>query len=392
MKSQVAQPICNMGAVIESALTGRQGDSKIIDTLPAGSYSCGDMKKVLIGLAVVVVGGAAWFGLRAGKPGPRAVEHADDSAKVERRDINVVVESVGEIYPANQITVKAEVSGKIRHIAVIIGQTVKRGELLLALDDTDLLTEKQSAETEIEGARLQLSKTQRDFERNGQLYQDKLVSKEVFDNVKTERDLAQNDAERAQRRLQSVEDKLQKVRILAPFDGTVLTLPVNKGQVVSGATSVSQGTELMTFADLKELVIRSHISQVDITKIQVGQAAEIGVDSLVGIKMAGQVMLIAPIATVKNGIKGFNVDVLITKTDERIRPGMNANLRFPVTTATGALAVPVAAVFTEGKEKVVYLRGERRVVVLGATDYNFCEIKTGLREGEVVLLEKPAKL
>jgi len=354
------------------------------------------MKKVLIGVAVIAVGLAGWLGLRkSDKPSQRASERGSGTAKVERRDINVVVESVGEINPANQVTVKAEVSGKIRSIEVGVGLSVKRGELLLALDDTDLLTEKQAAQTEIEGAQLQLTKSKRDFNRNEALYKSNLVSREVFENTKTAQDLAQNDFERAQRRLQTVEDKLQKVRILAPFDGTVLTLPVSKGQVVSGATSVSQGTELMTFADLKELVIRSHISQVDITQISVGQLAEIGVDSLTGTPMAGKVMLIAPIATVKNGIKGFSVDVLITQGDARIRPGMNANLRFPVAAAPGTLAVPVSAVFTEGKEKVVYIRtaanAERRVVTVGATDYNFCEIKDGLREGEVVLLEKPAK-
>ncbi|MCG3146639.1 MAG: Macrolide export protein MacA [Verrucomicrobiae bacterium] len=354
------------------------------------------MKKVLIGVAVLAVAAAAWLGLRRGEPpGAKAAVPASDSVRAERRDIKVVVESVGEINPANQVAVKAEVSGKIQRIEVGVGQVVKRGELLLALDDTDLLTEKQGAQTEIEGAKLQLAKSRRDFVRNQELFTSNLVSKEVFENAKTAQDLAQNDFERAQRRLQTVEDKLQKVRILAPFDGTVLTLPVSKGQVVSGATSVSQGTELMTFADLNALVIRSHVSQVDITRIAVGQAAEIRVDSLVDAKMAGRVTLIAPIATVRNGIKGFSVEVLITQGDARIRPGMNANLTFPVATAVGTVAVPVSAVFAEGREKVVYVRRgtvpERRVVTVGATDYNFCEITAGLQDGEVVLLEKPVK-
>lgn len=345
------------------------------------------MKKIFLGTSLLVLGVTA---LLAAEHSP---DRPDGTVKVVRRDVEVTVEAVGEINPANQVTVKAEVSGRIRSIAVVVGQTVKRGELLLALDDTDLLTERQAAQTEIDGAQLQLTKAQRDFTRNKELFESKLVSKETYDNSKTERDLAQNDFERAERRLQTVEDKLQKVRIVAPFDGTVLTLAVSKGQVVSGATSVSQGTELMTFADLNELVIRPHISQVDIAKMETGQVATITVNSLTGVKMEGRVILIAPVATVKTGIKGFSMDVLITRGAARIRPGMNANVVFPISRAEHVLTVPVSVVFTEGKEKVVYIpKGtgyERRVVELGASDYKYCEVTSGLNEGDIVASERP---
>jgi len=97
---------------------------------------------------------------------------------------------------------------------------------------------------------------------------------------------------------------------------------------------------------------------------------------------------------VKNGIKGFSVDVLITKGDQRLRPGMNANLRFPVAHVESAISVPLAAVFVEEKEKVVYVKtpqgSERRKVGVGVSDYNHCEILDGVSEGEEVLLERPA--
>jgi HlyD family secretion protein len=355
------------------------------------------MKKVLWVMVAGVVAAGIWWGWREKDkaPEPRPDRGGGRrSAKVELRDIAVVVESVGEINAANQVTVKPEVSGKIREVAVSVGQTVKRGDLLLALDDADLLSEQAAAKTEIEGTQLQLTKARRDLERLKDLFASQLVSQETFENAKTAADLAANDLERSQRRLQIIEDKLSKVRILAPFDGTVLTLPVSPGQVVSGATSVSQGTELMTFANLNELVIRSHVSQVDIAKILVGQAAEITVDSLPNVTLTGRVILIAPVATVKSGIKGFSVDVLITHPDPRIRPGMNANLRFPIAEATQVPAVPVSAVFSEGTNKVIYVRAgpqtERRVVTLGVTDYNYCEVKTGVTPGETVALEKPA--
>jgi RND family efflux transporter MFP subunit len=353
------------------------------------------MKKLLIVLAVLAVGAGGWWWFHnrplATKP---AVPATPDTAPVKRRTINVVVEAIGEVQPANQVMVKSEVSGRIKTMNVITGQQVKRGAVLATLDDADLLTEKSAAETEIAGTQVRLDKAQRDYDRHRDLFREQLVSQEVFDNSKTALDTARNEFEKAQSRLRLVEDKLKKVQILAPFDGTVLNVLVSKGQVVSGATGVSQGTDLMAFADLNEMILRAHVNQVDAGKLQAEQAATITVSSVPDVVWDGRVILIAPQATVKSGIKGFLVDVLILKPDPRLRPGMNAALNFAVAHAADVLAVPLAAVFQERQEKVVYVAAtnapERRVVTTGVSDTRHCEIRTGLTEGETVLLERPA--
>ncbi len=355
------------------------------------------MKKVVAILVVLLIAGALGWGWRVrqaqGKR-PDAGFKDDDVVVVKRRTIDSVVEAIGEVHPANQVQVKSEVSGRVQTVDVITGQLVKRGTLLATLDDTDLLTEKSAAQTEIDGAQLRLDKAQRDFDRQRDLHREKLVSQEVFDSARTTLDLARNEIEKSQRRLQIVEDKLSKVRILAPFDGTVLNVAVSKGQVVSGATGVAQGTDLMSFADLNEMVIRAHVNQVDAAKVQPDQVAQITVDSLPGTQLAGKVTLVAPQATMKNNIKGFTVDVLITESDPRLRPGMNANLKFPVARVEKAIAVPISAVFLEEREKVVYLRSpngpQRRVVTVGIADFRHCQILDGVADGDTVLLRRPA--
>jgi RND family efflux transporter MFP subunit len=352
------------------------------------------MKKTLIIIAVLALAGTGWWGFRrtgsanGSAPGPTA------TGKVERRTIEVQVEVVGEINPANQVTVKSEVSGRIQQIDVATGQEVRKGEPLLSLDDRDLVTERDAAQTQITGAKVQLEKAQRDLDRLAELLKSALVSQEVYDNARTALELARNDYELAQRRLQSVEDKLKKIRIDAPFDGTVLSVAVSKGQVVSGAAGVNAGTELMTFANLDQMLIRAHVNQVDVTRLERGQQARITIDSLAGVEITGAITLIAPVATVKSDVKGFDVDVLVARSDPRIRPGMNANLKFPVAKLENALTVPLAAVFSEGTNKVVYVRladgrSERRVVKLGANDYRHTAVTDGLHEGETVLLERP---
>ncbi len=355
------------------------------------------MKKLVITVTgAAVIAWIAWSILRPPIHGRgRAGALVPTSATIGRGTIEVIVEAIGEINPANQVTVKAEVGGRVKETAVRTGQHVTRGTLLISLDDTDLLTERDAALTDIAGARFELDKAQRDFDRLSDLFASELVSREAFDNARTALQLSSNVFLRAEKSLQGVEDKLKKIRIDAPFDGTVLSILVSEGQVVSGAAGVNQGTDLMTFADLNQMMIRAHINQVEIINIQPDHEVEIMVDSLPETTLEGRVVLIAPIATVKDKIKGFNVDVLITRNDPRVRPGMNANLTFPVILLEDVLTVPVAAVFTEGEETVVYLETAedpapaRRVVEIGPSDFQQAQILAGLAEGDTVRLQKP---
>ncbi|MCX7869378.1 MAG: efflux RND transporter periplasmic adaptor subunit, partial [Terrimicrobiaceae bacterium] len=204
---------------------------------------------------------------------------------------------------------------------------------------------------------------------------------------------AENTLEKARSRLRTVEDKLRKTRILAPADGTVLDILVNEGQVVVAAASVNAGTVLMNFADLSRLLINSHVNQMDAPSLKVGQSLEVNMPTAP--PLHATIEFIAPLATVKNNIKGFEVQALLDARDSRLKPGMSVSMTVPVARAAGAVAVPVAGVFREEKQTVVYVRKagsiERREVEVGISDLGFAEIRSGLAEGEQILLYRPAE-
>jgi HlyD family secretion protein len=194
-----------------------------------------------------------------------------------------------------------------------------------------------------------------------------------------------------------VEDKLSKTRILAPFDCTVLTRPVSLGQTVSGAAGFNAGTEVLSVANLKDMIVAAHINQADVTRMKVSQNVEIQVESVPGLRMAGHVERIAPQAIIKNGIKGFSARIVIDHIDPRVRPGMTSILSIPVASVESALSVPLSAVFSERGERFVYVKGEneqfeRRIVQIGISDYSFAEVQKGLTNGEVVALELPSDI
>lgn len=348
---------------------------------------------VVLGILAALVAGGFWAREKWGNTEPEGPNPAMVTV-AERRDIESNLLLTGEVTPAYKSDIKAEVGGKIRKIHVQVGDFVKKGGLLVTIDDTDLLTEKKSAETDIVGAELAVDKNRGNFERAQSLFKQKLISKEVFDNLKADLDISENTLEKAKSRLQIVLDKLAKTKITAPADGTVLDIPVTEGLVVVAAASVNSGTVLMTFADLSQLLIESHVNQVDAPRLTRGQAVEVKMSDSTDVPVKARIEFIAPLAVVKNNIKGFQVKALIEDTESRLKPGMSVSMNVPVGAAQKAVSVPVSAVFKDSRQNVVYVRKgdstEKRKVTVGINNLSFVEIKSGLNEGEEILLVEPS--
>ena len=155
----------------------------------------------------------------------------------------------------------------------------------------------------------------------------------------------------------------------------------------------------MTLADLSRLLISAHVNQLDAGKLSPGQRMTVtppdGNPGQADQSKAAEayVSFIAPLATVKNNIKGFEVTGVLEGAGHGLKPGVSVSMAIPLGTAENVLAVPVTAVFEEKGTKVVYVPGksgpERREVAIGLSDLSLVEIQSGLSEGEEVLLAKP---
>ena len=232
-------------------------------------------------------------------------------------------------------------------LPVDVGDRVKKDALLFQLDDKLLQQQRASNLTDIEKAKLNLEKAERDYKRAQQLLADKLISQELYDDTKTAYDLAKNALERTQKDLALTDEQLTKTVVRAPFDCTVLTRPVSSGQAVSGSGGFNSGTEVLTIADLNSMIINAQVNQADVPRLKVGETVEVTVEAVAGLKVTGVVERISPQATIKNNIKGYPARILLKNVDPRVRPGMTANVKIPVASADNVTAVPLAAVFTE---------------------------------------------
>ncbi len=354
------------------------------------------MKKWIIFLVIAALGGGSWyyFNHQQGKAEPVTQRHDRGTHQVQRRSIQLSITAAGDISPAEQVSVIPETSGRIKALLVDIGDNVKKGDVLVTLDDETLLKERDTQCTDIDGSRLQVERDERNYTRASQLFENGLLSKEEYENSLSTYQISTNNLVRAEKALAQIDERLSKTQILAPFDCTVLTRPVSVGQAVSGSDGASGGTECLTVADLNQMVIDSHINQADVTRLKIGQKVDIQVEAVTGLKLTGVIERIAPQATLKNNIKGFSCRILLENPDERVRPGMTANISIPIALADNVLAVPLSAVFTEGGERFVYVKKneswEQRPVKIGVADFSFVEITEGLYEEDTVALEPPS--
>lgn len=373
------------------------------------------MRSVILALLVIALvgtGGYLWLGARKpGGSGPNSGAADSDrqtTARVGRGSINPSVGVAGEIGPAEQVSVRPEVNGRIFELPVDVGDQVKKGGLLFALDDRDLRIEAETRQNQIESTKLQFDKARlmmeqakRDYERDKEMFEARLLSQQVFETTRQryessmkDNDLARNSIERSEKDFALAQERLLKTRIAAPFDCTVLTRPVSVGQAVSGSGGFNSGTEVLTIADLSSMIINAHVNQADVIRLKAGMKVEVEVDAVPGLKVGGEVERIAPQATVRNQIKGYSTRIALNEIDPRIQPGMTASISIPIVGVENALTIPLVAVFTEmGGEHYVYARVgesyERKAVVVGLSDFFHAEIKSGLSEGDEISLEPP---
>jgi HlyD family secretion protein len=294
--------------------------------------------------------------------------------KVSRRNVTEIVVANGKIQPVIQVVISPEVAGEIVALPVKEGNRVKKGDLLVQIKPDNYKASRNSAEANYKSAtagkslmQAQLDQAEKEYNRNLELFQNKLVSDSVFLDFKTAYQVAKlhyenavHQEDQAKFQLDKANDDLAKTTIASPIDGTISRLKSQLGERVLG-TSFNMGTEIMTVSDLGEMEARVDIGEMDVVLIAPGQNARLEVDAFKDRKFSGIVTEIA------NSAKGtsltamsssssqdatkFEVRIRI-KEKETFRPGMSVNAEIETRSRTNVLTVPIASVTTRlPKEK-----------------------------------------
>lgn len=290
--------------------------------------------------------------------------------KVERRDITQTVTATGKIDPEFKVVITPEVSGEIVYLPVKEGQRVRKGDLLLKIKQDQYLAQRdravanlQSAKASLAIQKIQLKKIESDYNRVQELFKKGLSSEVELEAIKAQYETARAQVLAAESTVQQMEaavkeanENLAKTVITSPMDGIVSQLNVKLGERVLG-TGFTQGSNLMTIADLSKMVAVVDVDENDVVLISIGDTAKVKVDAFPGKVFTGVVYEIGNTAKSKGlgtqeEVVNFEIKIRILDSNVDLKPGMSCNAEIMTDTRTNVLAVPIQSVTIRGKEAI----------------------------------------
>jgi RND family efflux transporter MFP subunit len=326
------------------------------------------MKKRWIGTgiaAVVLLGGVVAARSRGKNAAPKEDSSPFRLGKAEAEDLQVSVREVGVVDPETKVDVKSAVSGKVVSLKVREGAVVRVGDVLAEVEPD--VTQAQSlsdVQAGVRESRLRLEDAEREYANQKALFDNGLVGSDAMKAGTNKRELAAQELRAAQTRYQIVEDHgipisgdstTQKARVTSPMNGVVIKKGVELGETVtSGVSSFNEGTVLFTVADLKSLLIRVNLNEVDIAKVRVGEPVRITLDAYPQKIFSGKVRFVAPAAKLVDKIKVFEIEVALDELSDAYRTGMSANVEILGERRPHAISIPLEALQRRDGKPVAY--------------------------------------
>jgi HlyD family secretion protein len=270
------------------------------------------------------------------------------TAKVERRSIEVSVDSSGVVEPLAAVEVKSKASGEVLELLVDIGDYVDEGALLVRIDPRTVSNRLAQAEAELVAARSRRRISETQMERAESLLKQGTYTESDHESAALELANAQAQVVSATVAVENARIAVDDTDIRAPVSGTIIAKPVEKGQVISSPTQdFGGGTLLLTMADLGAVRIRALIDETDIGKVRPGMPARVTVAAYPNQPFDGEVTKIEPQAVVEQNVTMFSVLISIQNPEGLLMPGMNAEVEVSVARRDDVLTVPVIALRTE---------------------------------------------
>lgn len=294
----------------------------------------------------------------------------------------------GSIQPERRADLRAEVSAVVLQVLKENGEPVKRGDLLVKLDETAIRDSLLSADAGVRAAEQALDQANRQLERLKTLRASGMTSAAAFDEAEVRRNSAQSELSAARSRAATARQQLARTQVRAPFDGIV------SDRKVSAGDTATIGKELVKVIDPNSMRFEGRVSTDKISLVKVGQPVKFHINGYGDQQFAGTVKRIDPSA---NDITR-QVEVLVGLTGEQPRvAGLYAEGRIDAETSD-ALMLPESAIVRSGDETYTWRVKDAKLskvnLQVGMRDQrtgNF-EIKTGLAAGDTVLRSPSSNL
>jgi HlyD family secretion protein len=376
---------------------------------------------LLIGGAAIVVAAIIIASVRSSGPKGEKVYTEKAAAKT----IESVVTAPGQIDPKVKVNISAHIVGKIEKLYFKEGDAVRRGQKLVELEKRvyiaqrdGLRAELASRRVEVQRARAALRTAEAAYQRAQNLSKQGIQAQELFDQAHLAYDNANaallaagQGVNQAAAGLRQADEDLSRTTIVSPLDGKVVQLDAREGEVVVTGTMNNPGSVIAVIADLSQILAEAEVGETEVVSIRENQQARIKVDAVVDLEYTGHVVEIGSSAAVRQGagagIRYFKVKTAIDNADERLRPGMSAQVSIVTSRAQNVVTVPIQSVVErlpgqkataaqdddKPKKKYVFMvvnggkdgKAKQVEVTTGISDATHVAILSGVKVGDAVV-------
>lgn len=303
----------------------------------------------------------------------------------------------GSIEPRDEILVKPNMNGIIAELNHLPGDFVQEGELIAKIQMVPDVAMVQSAASRVDAARVDLKRTEEVYNRDKSLYDQKILAKETYETslanyrrAKIEYSSAVEQLDLTRTGSSASTSKRNNTLVFATVTGTILEQPVKVGSRVTMANNFSEGTTVVSIADLTDLLFIGNVNESDVNNVTVGSPVTIHVGALKDKTYHAVVEYVSPKGKDTSGTILFEVKAAISGDDlSALKAGFSSNAEVEMAHKTGVLTIPEATVTYEGDKSFVFVKGskgeyEKKEVTLGLSDGIKVEVLSGLTGDETL--------
>ena len=334
--------------------------------------------------------------------------------------LEVSIEASGVIEAISSVEIKSKASGEVLFLGAEVGDFVDRGFMLAQIDQRTANNIVDQTKSDLEAAKVRLLNAESQYDRGIELHKQSSISDKDFEDIKENYAQAKSTLVRNEVSFENAKISLDDTEVKSPIDGTVISRPVEVGQVISSPTSAfGEGSILMMMADLSKVRVRALVDEIDVGKVEIGQSVSIKVAAYRDREFIGTVSKIEPKAYIQQNVTtfpvlidinnegnllliGMNTDVVIQILDKNVSlsvPTMSLRTRKDIYTAAAVLDIEkeaidqflIKAVDGENFNRFIVIKDSKKGpylswVKVGVSDLYNVEVVEGLNEGDIVYI------
>jgi len=261
--------------------------------------------------------------------------------------LEVSIEASGVIEAISSVEIKSKASGEVLFLGAEVGDFIDKGFMLAQIDQRTANNIVDQTESDLEASKVRLLNAEAQYERGKELHKNSSISDKDFEDIKENYAQAKSTVVRTEVSYENAKISLDDTVVKSPISGTVISRPVEVGQVITSPTSAfGEGSIIMTMADLSKVRVRALVDEIDVGKVEIGQKVSIKVAAYRDKEFIGTVSKIEPKAYIQQNVTTFPVLIDINNEENLLLIGMNTDVVIEILKKDVVLSVPTMSLRT----------------------------------------------